>query len=50
MCPAALELAQGADAIVEELEGFDELVGRDFQDPVVGEEVGILGVAERVRE
>ena len=47
---AALEFSKSADAIFEELEGLGELVRGDLGDPVIGEEIQVLGVAEWVRE
>ena len=45
-----LELPQGGDAVVEELEGFGKFVGGDLVELATGEEKGVLGVPEWVCE
>ena len=45
---ATFKFLEGADTIVEELEGLKELVGGYFTEHVIGEKEGILCVVERM--
>jgi hypothetical protein len=44
---AALKLVQRADTVVEELEGFNELVQGNLREPVVGNKEGVLYAWQR---